>query len=111
MPPSCFNYCICKPRCLPRKLITSSRQLDVYKAKMGRNTGSCYFRLLPFFPPDFFVPGLPDEAMDSLSLRLALPLGGEEGTANFAGDGGVLEVTGLASEFGTTLPYLASVSW
>lgn len=56
---------------------------------------------MPFFPADFFVPGLPDEAMDSLSLRLALPLGGEEGTANFAGDDGALEVTGLVSELGT----------
>jgi len=72
-----------------------------------------YFRLLLFFPPVFLLLGLPVDVIDSLSLRFALPLSGEDGTVSFADVDGVAGDVGAVSGFGVgePAPYLASVSW
>jgi len=112
--PSLFNYCICKTYRLHCKLIVSVRQQDteVHIILMIHHRGR-YFRLLPFLPLVFLLPGLPAEAADSLSLRLAFPLRGEDGTPNFTGvdrvPGGVLDVASVG-DVGIVVPYLASVS-
>jgi len=75
-------------------------------------TRAVYFRLLFFFPAAFLPEGLPEEATDSLSLRLAVPFAGEAGTASLARGDGVLGMMGLGllSGIGPLLPYFDSVS-